>query len=216
MGKGPTPSPHCVPQASRPSASRTAREGGGFGSATSVPTACPPACSPASTATRWVGNEGWHHALQRTALPPAQQPDAVLKKHKKTHFITMKAGGVPSGGGVCIATGCPHLLGPLLFGTEMWGAVGLTGSIWASCGVLTGTGRSRCCRCLRDGGVRVRVRVRVRGVGGGIAMEGGRGYSRTASPIRRALPRSSSASTLLSKVSAATRKKKSLTFSPAP
>lgn len=45
----------------------------------------------------------------------------------------------------------------------------------------------------------------------------GRGYSRTVSPILRVLlPRSSSASTLFSKVRAATRKKKSRTFSPAP
>lgn len=45
----------------------------------------------------------------------------------------------------------------------------------------------------------------------------GQGYSRTVSPILRVLlPRSSSASTLLSKVRAATRKKKSRTFSPAP
>lgn len=43
----------------------------------------------------------------------------------------------------------------------------------------------------------------------------GPGYSRTTSPIFLALLLSSSASTLLSKVSAATRKKNSLTFSPA-
>lgn len=52
---------------------------------------------------------------------------------------------------------------------------------------------------------------------GGHPRGAGQGYSRTVSPILRVLlPRSSSASTLLSKVRAATRKKKSRTFSPAP
>lgn len=75
--------------------------------------------------------------------------------------------------------GCPHPPGLLLFGTEIRGAAGLTGSIWASCGVLTGTGHSQCCQCLQDVGVRVRVRW----VGGGIATE--RGFVGTHARHRR-------------------------------
>nr|XP_047924123.1 uncharacterized protein LOC125183254 isoform X2 [Anser cygnoides] len=94
-------------QASRPSASRTARARGGSGSATSAPTACPPACSHASTATRRAGNDAgsgtvhprfgafsarfgfWRNNSSSTvplALPPARQPDAFFKKHKKTFY----------------------------------------------------------------------------------------------------------------------------------
>ncbi|XP_066835531.1 uncharacterized protein [Anser cygnoides] len=94
-------------QASRPSASRTARARGGSGSATSAPTACPPACSHASTATRRAGNDAgsgtvhprfgafsarfgfWRKNSSSTvplALPPARQPDAFFKKHKKTFY----------------------------------------------------------------------------------------------------------------------------------
>uniref|UniRef100_A0A8B9R200 adenine phosphoribosyltransferase n=1 Tax=Anas platyrhynchos TaxID=8839 RepID=A0A8B9R200_ANAPL len=124
-------SPLHIPQASQPSASRTARARGGSGSATSAPTACPPACSHASTTTKRAGNDAgagtlhpqfgafaaqfgfWHNqeinnssCTLPLALPPTHRPDAFFKKHKKTRFIKTNGRlGASPPEWVCIAKG---------------------------------------------------------------------------------------------------------------
>lgn len=135
MMQGLTLSPHCILQASQPSALKTAREGGGFGSATSVPIACPPACSPASTNTRWVGSEAWHR--NGSSFPPTS-PTASLKSIKKSFYYN-EGWGCPFWGGLH-SYGMPPPAGA----AALWyGDTGCRGAHWQHLGFLRGADRYR-------------------------------------------------------------------------
>lgn len=169
------------------------------------------------------------------ALSAAHRPNTFFKKHKKTCFIKTNGRlGASPPEWVCIAKGAagvpaqPRPQGRLPGGAgaaALWyGDAGVMGGLrWGAAPSLAALGLLAGRRLVQVALVACDV-WKEKGVGGGQrgAPRGGtqgggsRGYSRTVSPILRALPRSSSASTLLSKVSAATRKKKSRTFSPAP